>query len=429
MRVIADLHLHSKYSRATSPQMDVVNLAIWGKKKGINLLATGDITHPVYLKELKEQLVEDGSGFLELKNRRTKEHKDIETKEQKNIRTYGDVKFILSGEVSCIYKHNDKTRRQHHCVYFPDFKSVDRFNKILVDKGCNLRSDGRPIIGLSSRDLLEVVLCANKEAMLIPAHIWTPWFALFGSKSGYDSKEECFGDLSEHVFAMETGLSSDPAMNWRLSQLDNVTLISSSDAHSLKMIGREANVFEFDEFTYDELRNTLKNKDLNKFKYTIEFYPQEGKYYYDGHRECGVVMSPEESLKYNNICPKCKKEMVLGVDHRIQDLADRKVGYQLKKTVPFKSVIPLYEILAEIRGVGKNSKRVWADYEEIIEKGGSEFNVLLELSQKEIEKISNPVLAEAIIRMREGKVNAQPGYDGEFGIIKVFSQAELDKLK
>lgn len=403
MQTIADLHLHSKYSRATSPQMEPEMMSFWAKKKGIDILGTGDFTHPSYLKELQEKLVEDGSGLLSLRS--TKEN----------------LRFMLTGEISCIYKHNDKTRRVHLCVNVPDFKTAEKINKELEKRKCNIRSDGRPIIGLSSRDLTELCLEANEKTMIVPAHIWTPWFAVFGSKSGYDSIEECFEDMTPHIYAVETGISSDPEMNWRLSQLDNITLLSNSDAHSPANLGREANVFDLKERTYDEIYEVIKNKDLKKFLYTIEFFPQEGKYYFDGHRACDFSCSPTESKeKYKNICPKCKRPLILGVNYRIDDLADRDLGVKPKNAIPFKSIVPLQEIIAEVLQRGKKTKGVTAIYEEMIMKGNNEFNILLNLDREEIEKISNDRIAEGILRVREGRVNIEPGYDGEFGVVKVF---------
>lgn len=416
MKIIADLHLHSKYSRATSPQMEPEMMFVWARKKGINLLGTGDFTHPSYLKELGEKLVEDGSELLTLK--------------QANKQVSKQIKFMLTGEISCIYKHKDKTRRLHICVNVPDLKTAKKINDELEKRKCNIRSDGRPIIGLSAKQLAEICLEANERTMIIPAHAWTPWFAVFGSKSGYDSLEECFEDLTPHIYAIETGLSSDPEMNWRLSQLDNITLISNSDAHSPANLGREANVFDLNEETYDEIYEVIKNKDKKKFLYTIEFYPEEGKYHYDGHRACKFVCHPSETKKkYKNICPKCKKPLVLGVEHRVDDLADRDLGYKPDNLIPFKSIIPLQEIVSEVLQKNKNTKAVVAMYDEVIKKGVNEFNVLLDASEEELNRICDPLLAEAIIRMRADKVTATPGYDGEFGVIKVFDEEEVAKMK
>jgi len=435
MQKIADLHIHSKYSRATSPQMNVVTLDLWAKRKGIDILATGDFTHPAYLKELKENLVEDSSGLLELKNKIDHEsridHKSTKpriyegTEEQKN-----KTKFILSSEISCIYKDKDKTRRVHICLYAPDFASVDKIIVKLEKRKCNLRSDGRPIIGMSAKDLAQICFDANPKCLVVPAHIWTPWFALFGSKSGYDSMEECFEELTPKIYAIETGLSSDPEMNWRLSALDDILFISNSDAHSPRNLGREANVFDLDEMIYDEIYNIFAKKQREKFLFTIEFYPQEGMYHYDGHRDCNFSCSPQESKeKHKNICPVCKKPLVLGVDHRVEDLADRELGFRPENAIDYKSLVPLEEIIAECMQRGRNTKGVQTVYDAMLEKGKSEFNILLNLKRDQIEKISNDLIAEAIDRVRNGKVIAVPGFDGQYGVVKIFSEEELEKLK
>lgn len=414
MQRILDLHIHSKYSRATSPQMNVIVLDEWAKKKGIDIMATGDFTHPDYLKELKENLVEDGSGLLTLKQ----------------VQGDRSVRFILSAEIACIYKDKDKTRRLHICLLAPDFVTVDKINKSLKDLKCNLRSDGRPIIGLSVKDLAQVCFEANEKTLVIPAHIWTPWFALFGSKSGYDRMEDCFEELTPFIYAVETGLSSDPEMNWRLSALDNINLISNSDAHSPRNIGREANVFEMKEDTYDEIYDILRVKDKKRFLYTIEFFPQEGMYHADGHRECKFSCSPEESkIKYKNICPICKKPLTLGVEYRVDDLADRELGFVPENAVPFKSLVPLEELIAESFQQGKNTKKVQEMFNKMLEKGKSEFDILLNADREKIKSISNDNIAEAIQRVREGKVIKIPGFDGQYGIIKVFNEAESKNLK
>ena len=415
MQIIADLHLHSKFSRATSPLMDVDNLSLWAKKKGIGILTTGDFTHPKYLKELKEKLLEDNTGLLKLKDKSLK----IKVK---------DVFFILGTEISCIYKDKGKVRRLHILVYAPDFATVDKINAELIKRKCNLSSDGRPIIGLSAKQLAQICFEANPKCLVVPAHAWTPWFAVFGSKSGYDSLQDCFEELTPNIFAIETGLSSDPQMNWRLSALDNILLISNSDAHNPRNLGREANVFDLNEFTYDEIYNIFKNKDHKKFLYTVEFFPQEGKYHYDGHLNCHFVCSPQENkIKYKNICPVCKKTMTLGVDHRVDDLADRELGFVPKNSVPYKNLVPLEELLAQCLGVGKSSKTVASLYESMLGRGGNEFNILLNLDENEITEISNNLVAKAIKRVRLKQVCAIAGYDGQYGVIKVFSDKELDE--
>ena len=315
-------------------------------------------------------------------------------------------------------------------ILVPDFDTVDRINSALNELKCNLRSDGRPIIGLPAKRLAQICFDANPKSLVIPAHIWTPWFALFGSFSGYDTIEDCFEELTPKIYALETGLSSDPEMNWRLSALNRYTLISNSDAHSPHNLGREANVFDLEKFAYNEIYEVIKNKDKKKFLYTIEFYPQEGIYHYDGHRDCKFVCSPEESIKkYKNICPKCKKKMTLGVDHRVADLADRELGFVPENSIPYKSLVPLEEIIAECLGQGKKTKGVENIYESMLLKGGNEFHILLDLSREEIAAISNKIIAEAIMRVRERQIFASPGYDGKYGVITVFSPEERKRLQ
>jgi len=419
VRTILDLHLHSKYSRATSPKMEVDTLDLWARKKGIDILATGDFTHPQYLRELKDKLIEDGSGFLHLK---VVSHDSVLTTCNLQPTT-----FVLSGEIACIYKDKGQTRRLHICVLAPDFATVDKINATLNKYGCNLKSDGRPIIGLSAKRLAEVCFEANEKTLVIPAHAWTPWFAIFGSKSGYDSLEECYEELTPRIYAIETGLSSDPAMNWRLSQLDGITLLSNSDAHSLLNIGREANVFDMAERTYDEMAGIIKSKDKKKFLYTVEFYPQEGRYHVDGHAKCKFSCSPHDSKKkYKNICPMCKKELTLGVEHRVDDLADRALGFKPANAVPYRSLVPLQEIVAECLQQGKATKRAQALYEKMLAQK-TEFEILLDSTREEIAAMSNELLAEAVMRVREGRIVVKPGYDGEYGVVKVFDEAEVKK--
>jgi uncharacterized protein (TIGR00375 family) len=416
MKIIADLHIHSKYSRATSKQMEPEMLALWAQKKGINLIAAGDFTHPKYLAELRERLVEDGTGFLRLKTGGLGD-RGPETGEW-------DGRFVLSGEISCIYTDKGKTRRVHLLILAPDFATVEKINNALTELKCNLKSDGRPIVGLSAKRVAQICFDANEKTIVIPAHVWTPWFSVLGSKSGYDSLEECFEDLTPKIFAIETGLSSDPAMNWRVSALDRLTLVSNSDAHSPANLGREANVLEMSRFDYDELRDILKTKDKSKLLYTIEFFPQEGKYHSDGHAICKFSCSPDENNRsHHDVCPVCKKKMTIGVEHRVVDLSDRQEKFVPENSIPFKNVVPLQEIIAECMNKTKSCKGVIALYEKMTDER-SEFEILLDIDENEIEKISNKVIAEAVMRMRTGKVYAKAGYDGEYGVIKVFSPEE-----
>lgn len=408
MRVIADLHIHSKYSRACSKELELPNIAGWCAKKGINVCATGDFTHPAWFASIREELEETGPGIFELKSKKS------------------PTKFVLGTEISCIYKKNDQVRRLHHNLFFPKISDVQKFNDRLEGRGCNLKSDGRPIIGLSSKDLLQVALDVNEEAILIPAHAWTPWFAIFGSKSGYDSIQECFEDLSPHVGAIETGLSSDPPMNWRLTALDKIALVSNSDAHSLPNLGREANVFDMDEVSYKNIFSTIHSHDPKKFLFTIEFYPEEGKYHYDGHRDCGVCLSPEETARHKGICPNCGKKLTLGVMHRVDKLADEPVGREPENFIPYRNLVPLDEILAEVCGKGVKTKTVQSMYEELLAKLGTEFEILLDIPAEVIRKSFGEMAGEAIRRVREGEMLVEPGYDGEYGVVKIFSREEKE---
>ncbi len=418
MTFIADLHVHSKYSRATSKQADLEGYFSWAQVKGIDLLGTGDFTHPEWFAEMKEKLESEGNGFFRLRN-------EPPTGTAEGIKVQGnDVRFCLSAEISSIYKKNDRVRKVHNLLFAPDFETVSRINARLGAIG-NIQSDGRPILGLDSRDLLEIVLEVSDRAVLIPAHVWTPWFSLFGSKSGFDRLEECYEDLSEHIFAFETGLSSDPEMNWRISRNDRYTLISNSDAHSPAKLGREANRFNTD-FTYDALFDALKTR--KGFLGTFEFFPEEGKYHMDGHRKCGVCLEPEETLKLGGICPECGKKLTVGVLHRVVELADRKESRQPDDAPGFSYLIPLPEIVSEIQGVGVNSKRVKGGYREIIERLGSEFCILNDIPLEDIQQACGPVVSEAIQRMRAAQITPHSGFDGEFGVIRVFNDGELERL-
>ncbi len=404
MRFIADFHIHSKYSRAVSPMMNLKNMDKWAQIKGIKVLGTGDFTHPKWLEEIRKELEPAEPGLFKLKKSKY------------------ETRFILSSEISCIYKKLDKVRKNHIVVLAPSIEDVEKINSKLSIIG-NLHSDGRPILGLDAKELLKIVLNVNKECLVVPAHAWTPWFSIFGSKSGFDSLEECFDDYTKYIYAIETGLSSNPAMNWRLSQLDNVMLMSNSDAHSLAKMGREANVFDT-ELGYKGISDVFKKKQLDKFLYTIEFFPEEGKYHYDGHRDCKLSLKPQESKKYDNICPKCGKPLIIGVLNRVEELADRPEGYKPNNAVPFKSIIPLSEIIAESLGVSLASKKVPEYYNMLIQNLGSEFNILLESKKDDIAKNSFPEIAGAIIKMREGEVSIEPGYDGVYGKIKIFSEKQ-----
>lgn len=418
MKIIADFHLHSKYSRATSQEMDLEHLFIWAQKKGINLLGTGDFTHPTWFEELKEKLEEAEPGLFKLKSKYL----------PKGFSDSKFFRFVLTGEISVVYSQGGKIRKIHHLVFVPNFEAAQKINTQLSWIG-SLEADGRPTLGMSSVELLKIVLDSHPDAFLVPAHAWTPWFGIFGSKSGFDSLEECFGDLSKEIFSIETGLSSDPPMNWRLSSLDRITLISNSDAHSPRKIGREANVFEIEKekISLKEIKRILKEKDREKFLYTIEFFPQEGKYHYDGHRLCQICLSPKETQKYNGICPKCGRPLTIGVMHRIESLADRKEGEVPENAIPFKSLVPLEEIIKEALNQNSVSKIVEEEYEKLIQNFGGELQVLIEIPIEEIQKMAHPMVSEGIKRVREGKVFILPGFDGEYGKVSIFGEKEERK--
>ncbi|MCP5467737.1 MAG: hypothetical protein H7A32_00520 [Deltaproteobacteria bacterium] len=415
MSFYADLHIHSKHSYATSKYCDLENLAFWGRQKGIQVLATGDFTHPLWLAELKEKLIPAEPGLFRLRP-------DIEKSVLSGLAgsCHGDTRFMLSVEVSTIYRKGDKTRKIHHLIYAPDFQKAEKINHRLAKIG-NLSADGRPTLGLDSRHLLEIVLEAGEDCYLVPAHVWTPWFAIFGSKSGFDSVTECYGDLAKHVFALETGLSSDPQMNWRISHLDRFCLMSNSDAHSPAKIGRESNLFHCD-MDYYAMKRALETG--IGFGGTVEFFPEEGKYHLDGHRRCGVRLTPEESRARSGICPHCNQPLTLGVMYRVEQLADRPVDYMPPDVVEFKSLIPLPEVLSEILKVGPNSKTVAVKYENLLKDLSDELSILNKLPLEDIkraaEKSSIPRLDEAIARMRRGEVIREAGFDGEYGRIKLF---------
>ncbi|MFH0778886.1 MAG: endonuclease Q family protein [Candidatus Eisenbacteria bacterium] len=408
MRFIADLHVHSRYSRATSKDMDVETMARWAGLKGITLLGTGDFTHPTYFAELSARLEPAEAGLFRVKGGGS------------------STRFMLTGEVSNIYHQNDRLRKIHTLIFARSLRDVERLNAKLHRYG-KLSSDGRPIFTFSVRDLVRMVLDISPHFLLVPAHAWTPWFSVFGANSGFDSLEECFGDEVKHIHAIETGLSSDPQMNWRLSKLDRICLISNSDAHSPSRIGREANVFDC-ELSYDEICDVVKRKDPKRFLFTIEFFPAEGKYHYDGHRKCGVVLTPAESVRFSKTCPVCKRQLTIGVCHRIEELADRQSGSMPQGAVPAKHVIPLGEIIAESLGVAPGSSSVEREYMRIVGKCGSEFEVLLDLGPEQLLRHVPRNVVDSICRMREGKVKIEPGHDGVFGKISVLSEQKDESV-
>ena len=420
MNYIADLHIHSPFSRATSPESTLAGLAGWARVKGIQVIGTGDFTHPGWFRQMKELLEPAEPGLFRLKA------------ESSTVASLAGVtpapapvRFLLSAEISCIYKRHGVVRKVHNLLYVPDFTSAERINARLAGIG-NIVSDGRPILGLDSRDLLEILLELAPEGFLVPAHIWTPWFSLFGSKSGFDRIEDCFGDLTSHVFALETGLSSDPDMNRRISNLDRFSLISNSDCHSPSKLGREANLFATS-LDYFSLRDALKGNRRDTFRGTVEFFPEEGKYHADGHRSCNVCLEPAETRRLGSHCPVCGKPLTVGVLHRVMELADREQPLYREDSPHVFSLIPLPEVLGEIVGAGPASKGVVEWYRRCITRFGSEFNLLLETPVDEVRSES-AVLGEALARMREGRVIRRPGYDGEYGVIRVFEEGEVSRF-
>jgi len=389
----------------------------WAQFKGITVIGTGDFTHPGWLTELTKKFQPAKSGLFRLK-------KEFITSDIHDS-CKADVFFMLTAEISCIYSKNGKTRKIHSIILVPDFIDAARINLALSKIG-NLNADGRPILGLDAKKLLKIVMDASPDAMLIPAHAWTPHFSVFGAESGFDSLEECFEELTPHIHAIETGLSSDPAMNWRLSALDRITLISNSDAHSPAKIGREANIFNT-EISYKAMINALKTK--KGFSGTIEFFPEEGKYHYDGHRLCNASLSPKETIRHNYLCPVCGKRVTVGVMHRVDKLADREEGFKPKGSPSFHPIIPLPEIISEVLKVGVSSKAVDKEYQNLLQKLGSEFKILMNIPLDDIEKAGSPLIREAISRMRSGHVHIAPGYDGEYGKVKIFEAVERKEIK
>jgi len=438
MRIIADLHIHSHYSRATSAKLTLPYLERWARIKGIDLVGTGDCTHPAWLAELREQLEPVEGGFFCLKPelRRAFDVGQALTEGLPEPSMDKAVHFVLTGEISTIYSRGGRTRKVHHVVILPDFPAAAAFQARLERMG-NISSDGRPILGVDSRELLAALLDADERSILVPAHIWTPWFSALGANSGFDSIEECYGDLTPHIGAIETGLSSNPPMNWAVSSLDRFGIISNSDAHSPEKLGREATIFEM-EPSFVGLAEALSGGgSAGRIAETIEFFPQEGKYHYDGHRACGVVLSPTESLAHKGLCPVCGKPLTHGVMRRVAELADRPVdetepcpqNYEGTNRRPYRSLIPLPELLAELLGTGSGSKKVAAAYGSLVERAGCEFSLLLDRSESEIESmgtcgVSGELLAIAIGRMRSGQVSIKPGYDGEYGVIHAFAPGE-----
>lgn len=413
---IADLHIHSKYSRATSRDLTPDHLDLWARRKGIELVGTGDFTHPAWREELKEKLIEAEQGFYILKDE-YRINDDISGNEK-------IPRFVLTGEISSIYKKNGKTRKIHNVIILPGIEQAEILSRKLEAIG-NIHSDGRPILGLDAHDLLEITLEACPDAIFIPAHIWTPHFSLFGAFSGFDTIEECFEDLTPHIHALETGLSSDPPMNWRLSALDKYTLVSNSDAHSPSKLGREANIINAG-LDYPSLYKAIQQGE--GFEGTIEFFPEEGKYHFDGHRNCKLCLTPSQTNSLSGKCPVCGKKITIGVQHRVEELADREEGYIPNNANHYESLAPLMEVIAASTGKSANSVKVEQQYNLMLKSLGTEFDILRKLPLEDINKIAGPCIEEGIRRLRNGQVERIPGYDGEYGIIKLLDKTEIDTL-
>ncbi|KKS97968.1 MAG: UvrD/REP helicase [Candidatus Gottesmanbacteria bacterium GW2011_GWA2_43_14] len=429
MKIITDLQIHSKYARAVSPEMVVPKIWEWAKRKGIGLIATGDWTHPLWMREIKKDLEETGTGLLKLKNQDS-----------------GPL-FLLETEVSCIYSQGGRLRRVHTMIWAPSLDSAEKINKKLMSLGANLMSDGRPIMGLTSIQIAEVVLSIDPKALIVPAHIWTPWFSLYGSESGFDSIAECFGEYAKYIYAIETGLSSNPEMNWRVKDLDTRSIVSFSDAHSGPKLGREATVFELENLSFEAIRQALilPNKTKNRVAYTMEFYPEEGKYHYTGHRNCQIKQTPEETRAKGTLCPVCGKKLTGGVLYRVDQLAGRsEADLGMEKTTmegilttmyrskmisdrpPYLMMVPLAEIISEVNGGSPTTKGVLNEYFKLVEHFGSEFKVLTEVEAENLSKISGEKLAQAIDKVRKGDIFVDPGYDGVFGKVKIWADEKKD---
>jgi uncharacterized protein (TIGR00375 family) len=411
MKVFADLHMHSKYARATSRDMDIEHLTEYGRLKGLNLIGTGDFTHPKWLDALKQKLrpVEDSGLYV-----------------------YDNMNFMLTTEISTVYTQDNKIRKIHHIIHVPSFDVVDQINDQLKKLGAKLDIDGRLLLnGTSSVEFVETLVGITKDMLIVPAHIWTPWYSLFGSKSGFDSVEECYQDQTKYIYALETGLSSDPKMNWRLSSLDKFTLMSNSDSHSPWpwRLGRECNVFDLKKLTFWEILDAVKKKDKNRFLFTVEVDPAYGKYHWTGHRNCNVRLSPKQSLKVNDICPKCGRKMTVGVEERVEELADRGEDFIPENIIPFKSLIPLSELIkTSLRIDTLYSKSVWSEYNKLVKEFDNEFNVLLNAPREKLEEITERRLVDVIMKNREGNIKVLPGYDGVYGT-PIFDDLEFDKLQ
>ncbi len=453
--IVADLHLHSRYSRAVSPNMTIPVMAQVARQKGINLLTTGDFTHPLWLREIKNYLEEVGEGIYGLKDKGS-----VTNDEGLRINDGGKgVRFILTVEIANIYTQGGKGRRIHNLVFAPNLETVEKINKKLIERGCNLSSDGRPIIGLSSKNLLQLILETDERCMLIPCHVWTPWFGIYGQMSGFESLSEAFEDMAQYIYGIETGLSSDPEMNWQIKELENRSILSFSDAHSPSKMGREATVFRLESLSYENIRAAImqpsfkphpnpllkgegdQGKNLNKVLYTMEFYPEEGKYHYSGHRNCNVILTPEETREKGNICPVCHRKLTDGVVRRIEELATRNsMGSAKQNSIglkwivdpkgihpPFVKLVPLLEIIAEAIGRPVASPKTKVIFDNLCEKLGPEIEILLRVPFGKVSEVDQRI-AEGIQRVREGKIGIKPGYDGVYGVVKIWNDERIDGL-
>jgi len=408
LRVVADLHIHSRFSRATSQNMTIDEITKYAKIKGLKLVGTGDFTHPTWFNELSEKLSEVSDTNLYY----SASHPE------------SPVRYMLTAEVCTTYYVDGKNKRIHHVIFTPNLETASQINDRLKNYG-DLNPDGRPFLEMNSAQLVEEVMEVSDQNEVIPAHVWTPWFSLFGAFSGFDAIEDCYEDMTKHIHALETGLSSDPPMNWRLSSLDRFTLISNSDCHSHWpwRIGREANVLELPKLTYMEVVDTLRKKDNKRFKYTIETNPAYGKYHWSGHRKCNVSLSPQEAIKYGNRCPECGRKLTRGVDQRIEELADRPADYMPENPIGFKRLLPLHEIIKAVLGVSSPAtKKVWGIYNQLIAKFGNEYTILIDTPQHELNTVVDSQIAEAIVRVREEKAHVIPGYDGVYGELVLFDE-------
>ena len=413
MRAIADLHIHSRFSRATSERMSIEEIARFAKIKGLNVVGTGDFTHPKWLKELQETLVADSDTCLYLPAQGSVSH----------------VHFMVTTEVCTIFTFENVVKKVHHVILAPSLEVAAQVNDRLSKYG-SLISDGRPTLNMDAPHLVEEVMSVSNDNMVFPAHAWTPWFSIFGAFSGFNSVEECYQDMTKHIYALETGLSSDPPMNWRLSKLDRFALVSNSDSHSFWpwRIGREANVFELEKINYVGILDAIRRRDNSRFKFTIETDPAYGKYHWTGHRNCNVALSPQETLKLGNICPVCRRKLTKGVEQRVEELADRPAGFALENAVGFKRLLPLSEIIATVLGVDSPSiQKVWSVYNALVEKFGSEYAVLIDASKDALSAVVGENVADAVVRVRDGRVKVVPGYDGVYGRM-VFSEADAGRV-